>query len=286
MSLDKNKRVALLVTLLFHVVVVIALLFMALRTPLPLPGEEGVEVNLGVSDAGAGMRPVQPKIVKPEPKTEKKVEKKTPAPQPKPEPVPAKTVTQNTESAPALEKKKPVAPKTPKKKVIKKEKVLPKPVVKKPKAEVKKESPKESTRPVVNKRALFKVPVGDKTQGQGDKKGSNDQGKMRGDKTSQSYSGKGGQGHGISFSLGDRGALYLDKPSSNFTEQGAVVVKIWVNPKGKVVKAVVYAKGTTVVDDSLRKMAVAAARNSSFSSDPTAPSEQIGTITYHFILKK
>ena len=286
MSLDKNKRVALLITLLFHVAVVIALLFMALRTPLPLPGEEGVEVNLGMADAGAGMQPLQPKIVKPEPKTEKKVEKKTPVLPPKPEQVPAKTVTQNTEPAPALEKKKPVASKTSKKKVIKEEKVLPKTVVKKPNTEVKKESPKKPARPVVNKKALFRLPVGDKIQGQGDKKGSTDQGKMRGDKTSQSYSGRGGQGHGISFSLGDRGALYLDKPSSKFTEQGTVVVKIWVNPKGKVVKAVVYAKGTTVVDDSLRKMAVAAARNSSFSSDPTAPSEQIGTITYHFILKK
>jgi TonB family protein len=288
MAMDKNKRKALIGTLLFHAAVVVALLFMALRTPLPLPGEEGVEVNLGYADQGLGNRPVQPKVVKPDVKPVKKEVQKTPPPQPKPEPVKAKELTQNTEEAPTLEKKKPLAVKKVVKKEKKKAKVQPKPVDKKPlpKPEVKKETPKLPPQPVVNKRALFKVPVGTKARGEGINKGSSDQGKKQGNINSKSYTGRGGEGHGISFSLGNRGALYLDKPSSKFTEQGTVVVKIWVNPKGQVVKAMVYAKGTTVVDDSLRRMAVNAARNSSFSSDPTAPAEQIGTITYHFILKK
>jgi len=288
MSLDKNKRNALIVTLLFHAAVVVALLFMALRTPLPLPGEEGVEVNLGYADEGLGNRPMKPKVVESDMKPVKKEEKKLPPLQPKPEPVKAKELTQNTEEAPALEKKKPAEVKKVIKKEKKKVKVQPKPAKKKSlsKPEVKKETPKVPPQPVVNKRALFKVPVGNKAQGQGIKKGSSDQGKKHGNINSKSYSGRGGEGHGISFSLGNRGALYLDKPSSKFTEQGTVVVKIWVNPRGQVVKAMVYAKGTTVVDDSLRRMAVTAARNSSFSSDHTAPAEQIGTITYHFILKK
>jgi hypothetical protein len=65
-----------------------------------------------------------------------------------------------------------------------------------------------------------------------------------------------------------------------------VVVRIEVNPKGQVINARVYAKGTTVISEQLRKLAVESAKNSIFSADPAAPAVQIGTITYHFILKK
>jgi len=64
------------------------------------------------------------------------------------------------------------------------------------------------------------------------------------------------------------------------------VVRIEVNPQGKVAHARVFAKGTTVVSENLRQLAVRAAKNSLFSTDPTAPGIQIGTITYHFILKR
>ena len=62
-------------TVIFHALVVIALLFLALKTPLPLPGEEGVEVSLGDSETGSGLtqpekiKPIQQvKLVTPDPK--------------------------------------------------------------------------------------------------------------------------------------------------------------------------------------------------------------------------
>ena len=276
MQMDKNKWKALIGTIIFHGLLLLALAFLALQTPLPLPGEQGVEVSLGTTGAGLGNQAMQTsqKTMKPESLPKPVSHPKSPAlkPQPKPAISEQKNLTQNTEKAPALKKKK--APE--KKEIVK-------PTEKKP---GKKAPPPKKTQPVVNQRALFKLAPGSQNQSQGIKSGTGNQGKPHGFKESNEYNGQGGKGRGISFSLGNRGALFLDKPSASFTEQGTVVVRIEVNPQGKVINARVFAKGTTVVSENLRKLAVRAAKNSLFSTDPTAPGIQIGTITYHFILKR
>lgn len=48
----KNKIIAAIGTLLVHALVLLLLFLMAFRTPLPLPGEEGVEVDLGLYNQG------------------------------------------------------------------------------------------------------------------------------------------------------------------------------------------------------------------------------------------
>jgi TonB family protein len=204
-------------------------------------------------------------------------------------------LTQNTEEAPSLEKK--VKPKQKKPEVKKKVETPPKEEFKPKKKDtvqsktetkpVLQEKPKEEPKPVVNTRALFKGSSKNKTgQSQGNTMGGGDQGKPHGYKDSNRYDGQGGKGNGVAFSLGGRGAKYLEKPSAKFTETGTVVVSIWVNPDGKVVRAQVNPKGTTVLDSSLRKIAVDAALNSTFVQDPTAPAQQRGTITYEFVLMK
>ncbi len=94
------------------------------------------------------------------------------------------------------------------------------------------------------------------------------------------------QGNGTSFCFGGRGNLYLEEPSTDFKEQGTVVVSIWVDREGNVKKAQVRAKGTDILDQNLKKVAVDAAKNSKFESDPTAAELQRGTITYKFVLLK
>ena len=292
---DKDKRKALIGTVIFHGLLIIALMFLALRTPLPLPGEQGVEVNLGNTVAGLGKKATKavPKT-KPVKKSVKPVKKPAPVvpkPHPKPSASPAKNLTQNTEKAPALPAKTKKTKKKPEKPSVKKAKKKPtqkphKTVKKTDSAALAKNTPPQKPEPVVNPRALFKAPKGSQNQSQGNKPGNGDMGKPHGFKQSNAYNGKGGQGHGISFSLGNRGAKFLDKPVTRFTEQGTVVVRIEVNPKGQVINASVFAKGTTVVSEKLRKLAVESAKNSLFTADPTAPAVQIGTITYHFILKK
>ena len=295
MKMDKDKWRALIGTIIFHGLLLLALAFLALQTPLPLPGEQGVEVSLGTSSTGLGNQAMQTqqKTMKPKPLPKPVSHPKPPTPKPQPKSVVThqKNLTQNTEEAPSLEKKKTRA----KKKAVKPKKAkLEKKVSKVPVTEkkvdsariAKKAPPLKKPQPVVNQRALFKLAPGSQNQSQGIKSGTGDQGKPHGFKESNVYNGRGGKGRGISFSLGDRGAKFLDKPSASFTEQGTVVVRIEVNPQGKVTNARVFAKGTTVVSENLRQLAVQAAKNSLFSTDPTAPGIQIGTITYHFILKR
>lgn len=289
MKTDGNKLKALFGTIFIHALIVVALLFLALRTPLPLPKEQGVEVSMGTENPGNGKQvsastPSQPKPEKAQ--TKKPVA--TPPPQASKK-EPQKDLTQNVEKAPTLPEKEPAK----KKPVPLKKNTATKPAKKISTAKktniskpaVSQQKKVENPKPVVNQRALFKLSKNQTNQGHGINQGNNNMGSPHGIEQSKKSTGKGGTGNGISYSLGGRGAKFLDKPPAHFNEQGIVVVRIWVNPQGKVVQAQVLPKGTTVVDEHLRNLAVQAALNSSFVGDPSAPARQIGTITYTFILK-
>ena len=66
-------------------------------------------------------------------------------------------------------------------------------------------------------------------------------------------------------------------------EQGKVVVTIWVNKQGKVIRALEGAQGTTISDFKLHALARDAALKAVFTPDPNAPETQKGTITYNFV---
>ena len=59
----KDKGIAAVGTIVVHALAVLILFLMAFRTPLPLPGEEGVEVDLGMMNQGMGnIQPEKPAI--------------------------------------------------------------------------------------------------------------------------------------------------------------------------------------------------------------------------------
>lgn len=299
MKIDKDRKRGIVGTVMIHSLLLIFLLLVALRTPLPLPGEEGVEVNLGWDDQGIGN--IQSDA--PPPKSEPiPIQEKIVQPPADPQPAEEEFITQDVEDAPVIEDE--VVEKEPEKEVVKeiieekKPDPIPEEIVEEKPVEkiidsvfVEEESveevPIEEPKPVVNKRALYTGSSSD-TQGtnQGITEGAGDQGKPHGYKESEDYSGQGGSGNGISFSLGGRGSLFLEKPTATFKEQGTVVVSIWVDQDGNVEKAQVNAKGTNILDQNLRKIAVDAAYNSTFIKDNNAAELQRGTITYNFILMK
>ena len=49
-----KKRTGLIGTLVFHVGLLIAVIIFGFATPLPLPGEDGILINFGTDDMGAG----------------------------------------------------------------------------------------------------------------------------------------------------------------------------------------------------------------------------------------
>lgn len=252
----KDRITASIGTLLVHALALLVLFLMAFRTPLPLPGEEGVEVDLGMYNQGMGeVQPEKSAIPQqsapPKPQEDKTVKSKE------------DIVTQDTEEAPSI--------KTEKKKENKEETTA------KPK-----DTPEEP-KPVVNQKALFKG--ADKSQ-EGGSEGitgqPGDQGNPNGLAGVKKYDGHGGQGNGAGYDLGGRGAKTLQRPSQDFPEEGHIVVEIWVDREGNVVRASV-GKGTDITNTQMRNMALEAARRSKFVADPNAAEEQKGTITYTFV---
>lgn len=246
----KDKGIAVAGTIIVHALAVLILLLMAFRTPLPLPGEEGVEVDLGMMDQGMGnIQPEKPAIPM--------------ASQPEQQPSKSKEdiVTNNDDEAPALEKPKNIKPKQ--------------------------EKPAEEPKPKVNDRALFK---GNNNPQAGGSEGitgqPGDQGKPNGLAGIKKYDGQGGKGNGTGYDLGGRGAKSLHRPNDDFSEEGIVVVDIWVNRQGNVTRAEVATKGTTLINNDMRQKAKQAALRSTFAADPDAPEEQHGTITYTFVINQ
>lgn len=294
---DKDRRRGIIATTVVHLLLIVALLFLALRTPLPLPGEEGVEVNLGYDDMGIGdIQTESPPL-----------QTETPPPMPQeitePEPVleEEEIITQDIEETPVIEEEK-----------IEEVKEDPEPEpeeiieeIPEPKEEIVEEIIEKrvdssllytekvvektvpNPDPVVNEKALF-TGSSQNTNGtnQGIAGGAGDQGKPHGFENSNKYDGQGGLGNGISFSLGGRGSKFLDKPSDNFKEQGTVKVDIWVDRNGNVKNAAINRKGTNIIDPAMHLIAINAAKNSTFAEDPKALELQRGSITYNFILMK
>ena len=77
----------------------------------------------------------------------------------------------------------------------------------------------------------------------------------------------------------------LPSPEYKVQASGKVVVKIWVDQYGKVVKAQAGVEGTTTTDKTLWNAARAAALGAQFNMKADAPTMQEGTITDIFTLK-
>lgn len=75
------------------------------------------------------------------------------------------------------------------------------------------------------------------------------------------------------------------KPSYTVQKEGTVVVEIWVDRMGEVVRATPGIEGTTVTDKELWNAARQAVLKTRFNANPEAPGLQRGTMTYIFKLK-
>ncbi len=239
-------------TVLFHSVLLAIFLLVGFKTPYPPPPkEEVIEVELGGGGGGGGGsdNSAEPLVTKDTPLADDISEDDL-------------TTNEKTETV-----------KVTKNNVVKIKKV-------------------EKTEPEVNPLALYKK--NSKNNGTGGGQGSGT-GTGSGSGTgpgSGSGSGGGhgsgvgtgtGPGSGPSVSLDGRSAKYLHKPDNNFTEQGNVVVNIWVNQNGDVTRAEAGAKGTTTTNTQLWKLATSSALKTKFFSKKEASVEQKGSITYHFI---
>lgn len=282
------RRRSWIAVLLVQLLLVLVLFYFGFVTPLPLPGEEGVTVSFGTEQGGQNLTwqetsvpPVQNYV--PEPVRE----------------VEEKPLTQDFEDAPEV--RTPEHPKTPKKEESKPKKENPKPVVQQPTPQQPQQTvvkEPEPPQPQVNQQALFPGRTPEAQQGGAGTGGqAGNQGMPDGQATTPSLgqgSGAGtGSGHGqgtggggIGYSVGNRKALKLPPPEYPGQKNGKVVVKVWVNKEGKVVKAEAGEKGSTLYDKTFLSASENAALQAHFDVAADAPEMQVGTITYVFRLKQ
>lgn len=255
---NKHKLFGIIATVTFHAIAIILLLILCFRTPLPLPGEAGVEVNLGMYAQAMSQQAE---------KTTSQQVKEVPQQQVK------ETITEEVEDdilsedqeTPSIEPEKVEKPKEV-------EKVVEEEIV--------------EEKPVVNQRAMFQAPKNkQETSSEGNSTGIGEQGSPNGLKDIDRYEGNGGSGGGPAYDLGGRGAKSISSPNKDFNEEGKIVVDIWVDKEGRVQRAEI-GKGTTVTNSAMRASALLAAQSSIFNKDDKAADLQKGTITYTFIIRQ
>ena len=246
--------------------------------------DEGMEVNLGSSDAGLGDdQPFEPGSPSP-----KEVQQYTP-PQPVQEaPEAAKDVETDDreEDAPVVKAPpvaKPEATKIPEKEVAK---TIPK----------KAEPAATPAPPAPKPKAVFRGATGTGTGGneadsykkggsEGIAGGKGDQGKPGGDPNSKNYEGGGGSGKsGVTISRGLAGRTMRSLPSfeDDFNENAKVAVDIRVDESGKVTSAVYQPRGSTTGNANLK--AIATRKAMQIRMNETGE-ESFGTIVFNFRLK-
>lgn len=248
------------ITTALFVVMLILFTFLGL-TYMDPPPENGIAVNFGNSDTGSGdVQPIEP------PKASEEI------PQSQPEASQEQILTQDAD-APV------VAPKTEKLKKVTKPTPETKPV----------ETPKKT----VNS-ALDRIKNAKKAEGEGqtshgdDADGTGDKGSPNGSLYANSFYGSGtgdgtGTGKGTGWGLAGRKLAGNSKKVQDCNESGKVVVKIWVNNQGNVIRAE-RAQGTTNTNPCLVNPALETAKTFKWQADPNAPDTQIGFVVVNFQL--
>lgn len=284
---DNSSKVAGAVgTILVHLLLLLAIYFFGLRSVIP-PEEDGLTVNYGNSETGEGLFEPAPLSA-----VEQELDQMASEAASVPDistPSKQEMVAQETEESLEVKKQREAERKKEQERLAEQKRQR--------QIEEEKRRQEEEARKALEARAqkassttknAFSGAGGKGTdtsaKSQGIAGGSGNQGKPDGDPNSTNYTGGGsGSGSGVSYSLGNRKALNPQKPPYNQNIEGYIVVEIEVNPQGKVISARAGAKGTTIGDATMRKIAEQTAYKTKFTGT-TESNIQVGTITYLYKL--
>jgi len=287
-SFPSERGKGLAGTVIIHLTLFAVLIVFGFSVPPQPPPEEGILVNFGMDETGAGLI---------EPSSPSMQEEASPPP-PSQSAVNAEEdplLTQDTEEAPEVKKVDPEAERIRIEK-IEAEKIrraeLEAERVKKEQEEAERkriEAEQQRLADIMNKTKNALVNsrnAGTNSTGEGITGGVGNQGSPNGSVESQNRSDGGGLGdNGISYDLQGRGFQKLPLPKYDYQGSGKVVVEVSVDRYGKVVQAIPGIKGSNTLDDYLLRVAKEAAMEAQFESKSDAPLIQKGTITYNFVLR-
>ena len=273
----KHKKKSAIITALLMLLVVLLIFVVGLDYKDP-PDEYGVEVNFGYTDAGSGNNTTSTEQVKTEPEKQQEQQpekqEETPVEEVKPQETPQEeeVITQDTEEAPEVnnEPVKEITETTedPVKEVKEPVKATPAP----PK-------PDKSTTDALNNILNGPSNSGTSNSGDGDSNQQGNQGDINGNPYANSYYG-GGSGNGSGYGLNGRKKLGVKKFPQDCNEEGKVVVKIFVNRTGKVIKTTIQQSDDPCLNAAAKKTAM----SYKFDSAPNAPATQTGFVVVNFSL--
>lgn len=283
---QKEKIIALVVSLVLHLLLIILMLNIYLEHVVP-DTEEGLEVALGIESltSGADVADAAPAAPAAQP---------TPAPQ---TPTPANESYQTQDIEESLE----MPDKTPKKT----EEQLRKEREEREKRIAEDNRRKEEARKLAEekrKQDSIKSSIAQRTKGLkgfgaggngsdpnakgvGDGTGEGSKGNPFGKDGSTSTQGAANSGSNLSWSLAGRSVRgTIARPNYGSQEEGTVVVSIKVDKDGNVINTSI-GRGTNISDPSLLREAQAAAKKTKFSPRTDGKDgDQFGEIKYHFKL--
>jgi outer membrane biosynthesis protein TonB len=254
----EDKRTGIIVTVVFHVLLLLLFMFIGLTQPDPLPEESGIELAMadyGTTDYGSG-------DAESEDPSDQETEDAASASAPS-ESAPEEVATQDDESVVSAPEVTDPAPTS-------------KPETSKP---------KEPAKPTVSTSLKDALSTNWGNSGGNSGDGDDDQQGNSGINTGDPTGVGTFHGDGWSVSLGGRGVLrgpkFTDKPKEN----GTVVLNIFVDRNGVVKRTTVNLSKSTTTSQALINMAQKAAKDCKFAAKPDAAAEQRGEMKFKFVLQ-
>jgi outer membrane biosynthesis protein TonB len=275
---QRNKNKAKVWTVIVHLLLMLWFAFYGLTYQDP-PPEEGIAINFGYEETGAGENTqAAPTIPPPTPET--------PVETP---PVKEEVVTQDVEDAPVIESIDGPTPTKPKEVLeqTKEETEKPKKPVQEPEPDPQPTAEElERQRQQERLNRMFNTTRDETGQGEGETTGGGDQGDPNGDPLSPNRNEGTGTGNSGDYNLNGREVLDKIKPKNNCNKEGTIVVMIRVDSKGivsSVLGGVNIPNGpqSDITNSCLLPLAEAAAKRTTWTPKPGADL-QVGYIVYVF----
>ncbi len=300
-----ERKKGIIGTIIFHVILAAVLIITGFHTPEPPPEEEGILVNFGTDDTGYGLLEPAPSSAMEESQTTEADQTSAYEPETTVNDAVVETqaaetqMTQDYEEAPVVEKK--VEQPDPEEERRRQEALEAERIRQQQlEEERKRREAEEAERRRLEEEQRLQTEIanrtrdalaranarGSDTSGEGITEGSGNQGVETGAVDADIYGPGAGTGtEGVSYNLAGRQPLSLPKPDYDIQSEGIVVVEVRVDRNGNVTQANAGVKGSTTLEEYFVKVARDAAMAAKFDRKPDAPAIQVGTITYHFILR-
>ena len=249
---DSDKRKGVLATIIFHIILAIIFILFGLKQPNPIPEDIGIDLMMadyGYTETGSG---------EVESESTEQVQET-----PQPEPSQSQPATPAVSEEVATQEESEVA-------------------VPEPTEQPVEEAPAEPTLSPELQNILNAMNQPSGGGSEGSTQGEGNEGVQTGNPEGM---GTMDLGDGISYSLGGRGHLKGPDVVKEHKEEGKVVLNIYVDRNGKVIRTSPHLAGSTTTSQALFNLASKMAKSARFKSDANAPPEQKGQMTFVFVLE-